>query len=370
MELYEKVYVKPAFLQSDHGGIPCQQCHGGNPGNEDWQTVHADVIRDPTYPDPTNACGECHAEIVAAAATSLHVTLNPMKATIARRAGHEDPETLGNIGSALEKHCLGCHASCGQCHVSRPEYARGGFLAAHRFLKTPAMDTTCASCHGGRIHGEYTGVNSDFAADVHYADEEMTCMDCHPSNEMHAAAAAAASRLDVPERPTCQTCHPDAAENGSNRSHATHRGKVACQVCHAQAAKSCFNCHVGTDNQGLPYYKCQATRSLFKIGLNPSPSDERPYAYVVLRHTPVTPHTFDAYESDGLVRFNALPTWKPSFPHNIRRITSQNKSCNNCHGNRALFLRTTDLETWEIQANADVMVPASRIPKKIETEKE
>lgn len=369
MELYEKVYVKPAYLQTDHGEIPCQDCHGGNPDDDDWQTVHEDVIRDPTYPDAAKVCGECHGEIAAAAASSLHVTLNPMKRTIAQRTGTDSPKARRLIGMAMEKHCLVCHASCGQCHVSRPDYADGGFLAAHRFVGKPPMDTTCASCHGGRVHGEFTGANSDYEADVHYADEEMTCMDCHASDEMHAAAGAAATRFDLPERPACQTCHRDALENESNRQHATHRGTVACQVCHTQAAKNCFGCHVGTDNQGLPYYKCKTTRIWFRIGLNPVRSDKNPYEYIVLRHPPVTPQTFDAYVKDGLSRFNDLPTWKPGFPHNVRRITRQNKACNNCHGNQALFLRASDLAPWEIEANSKVVVPVNRIPMEIEEEK-
>jgi len=366
LELYEKVYVKPAFLESDHGEIPCQQCHGGNPDNHDWRTVHTDIIRDPTFPDPAEACGDCHEEIVKAAATSLHFTLNPMKAAIEKRAGNENPEVLHALGMAMDRHCLVCHASCGQCHVSRPAYARGGFLAGHRFVETPPMDTTCASCHGGRVHGEYTGANSDYEADVHYEDEEMTCMDCHKSLEMHAAAPGMNSRLDLPERPKCKACHTDDGENGTNRSHAIHRGKIACQVCHAQAAKSCFRCHVGTDKKGLPYFKCKETRILLKIGLNPKPDRERPEAYLVVRHPPIAPQTFEAYVKDGLVHFNDLPTWKPGFPHNIRRITRQNRACNNCHGNRALFLGPSDLAAWEIEANSKVVVPEDRIPGKVE----
>ena len=369
MELYEKIYVKPAFLETDHGEIPCQNCHGGDPDDENWRTVHDDVIRDPTYPDPAEACGQCHEEIVAAAAASLHFTLKPMKAAIAQRTGTDNPATPKMIGEAMNRHCLICHASCGQCHVSRPEYARGGFLAAHRFVKTPSMDTTCASCHGGRIHGEFTGANNDDEADVHYADQDMTCTDCHSSDEMHAAAGSAATRRDLPQRPTCRACHPAAVENESNRQHATHRDKVACQVCHAQPAKSCFGCHVGTDSQGLPYYKCRETRLMFKIGLNPARCEKSPHEYILLRHPPVTPQTFDAYVTDGLGRFNELPTWKPGFPHNIRRITRQNKACNNCHGNRSLFLSPNDLAPWEIAANSRVVVPASRMPKEVEAVK-
>lgn len=149
-------------------------------------------------------------------------------------------------------------------------------------------------------------------------------------------------------------------------SHALHRDKLACQVCHAQSSKSCFSCHVGTDEKGLAYFKCLETRLVFKIGLNPAKSEKRPYDYVVVRHPPVAPQTFDAYVKNGLKHFDHLPTWKQSFPHNIKRFTRQNRKCNHCHGNAALFLGTTDLTTWEIKANAVVVVPSSRIPKRID----
>jgi thiosulfate/3-mercaptopyruvate sulfurtransferase len=371
LELYEKVYVKADFLETDHGAIACPDCHDGNPAADNWRAAHQDVVRDPTYPDPATTCGECHAEIVATAKTSLHYTLEPMKSAIHQRIGTENKAARNVIHGAMQRHCLGCHASCGQCHVSRPDYADGGFLAAHRFVNPPSMDTTCASCHGGRVYGEYTGAIDEDDADVHYADQEMTCMACHRSVEMHASAAAAVSRIDLPERPTCRSCHPDAvSKNSQNRSHITHRNTVACQVCHAQSSKSCFNCHVGTDEMGLPYFKCKETRMVFKIGLNPTKSEKRPYDFVVVRHPPVAPETFDAYVKGGLDHFDDLPTWKPSFPHNIKRLTRQNQTCNHCHGNASLFLGHGDLDEWEITANAGVVVPDNRIPKTINGESE
>jgi hypothetical protein len=109
---------------------------------------------------------------------------------------------------------------------------------------------------------------------------------------------------------------------------------------------------------------------VFKIGLNPAKSEKRPYDFVVVRHPPVAPQTFDAYVKNGFAHFDELPTWKPSFPHNIKRITRQNQKCNNCHGNESIFLNNADLATWEILANVGVVVPENRIPKRIEEGKE
>jgi hypothetical protein len=363
LELYEKIYVNPEFLDTEHGQIACAQCHGGNPDDGDWRTAHKDVVRDPTFPDPGETCGECHEAIVERAAASLHYTLDPIRRAVEIRAAGTDPKTLGKVRHARQRHCGTCHASCGQCHVSRPDYVKGGLLASHRFFKTPPMDTTCASCHGGRVHGEYTGAGDDMTADVHYEDEEMTCMDCHTADEMHAAATGVSSRFDLPQRPACRNCHETIGGKADGiRAHTAHGNRLACQVCHAQPAKNCFGCHVGTDQKGLPYFKCKETKMLFKIGLNPKKSKDRPYDYVALRHPPADPTLFDQYVRNGLTGFDAAPTWKLDAPHNILRKTPQNSACNNCHGNGDLFLREKDLAPWEVRANAAVVVPEDRMP--------
>ena len=360
MELYQKIYVKPAFLESEHGKIPCTKCHGGDAGNPDWQTAHDDVVRDPTFPDPSATCGECHEELAAAAPSGLHYSLRPMRAALERRSSgaHADRRDM-----AFERHCATCHASCGQCHVSRPDYVNGGFLAGHLFQERPPMDTTCASCHGGRVHGEYTGADDAYEADTHYIDQEMTCMHCHPSAEMHAAATEVETRFDLPELPGCPSCHESVrTENNGNRFHTVHGGRLACQVCHAQAGKSCFGCHVGTDDAGLPYFKCRESRMMLKIGRNPRPSEKHPAEYVMVRHAPVNPQLLDRYGKNLLDRFDVLPTWKMSAPHSIQRITERNRACNKCHGHAELFLTDADLEPWERSANAQVVVPEDRIP--------
>ena len=145
MEPYEKIYVAKAFLDSDHGQIACVDCHGGNPQDPNWQTAHRGLIKDPTFPDPEGACGECHPDISAAAPASLHYTIAPIGNAIARRMGPADQKVQAAMETARERHCSQCHASCGQCHVSRPNYVSGGFLAQHQFRKTPPMETWLSS---------------------------------------------------------------------------------------------------------------------------------------------------------------------------------------------------------------------------------
>ncbi len=366
LELYQKIYVDPGFLETNHGQIPCNNCHGGNPDDSNWLTAHDSMIKDPTTSKALAICGECHEEIAAKAVSSLHYTLAPFSRAIAARMGDVRKDARKLVDHAMDIHCNTCHASCGQCHVSRPDYVGGGFLAKHHFKRTPDMDTTCASCHGGRVYGEYTAANEDNEADVHFDDEEMTCMQCHKSPEMHACATDVTSRFELPERPRCLQCHEDVvAEKPKTQSHKIHGNKVACQVCHAQATKNCYSCHVGTDKKGLPYFKCRKTAFDLKIGLNPRKTKDRPYDWVVLRHPAADPKIFDHYVKNSLPDFNALPTWKLDTPHSIRRSTAQNKECNNCHGKKELFLTRDDVADGEVEANRSVIVPESKIPEPV-----
>lgn len=366
LELYQKIWVTSSFLDTDHGQIACTDCHGGNPKDPSWQTAHKDILKDPTFPEPNKACGECHEDIVSTAKNSLHYTLAPFERVIKARANKKDSKVLEKVFRAKDKHCSGCHASCGQCHVSRPDYAKGGLLNKHHFKKTPTMEITCAACHGGRVYGEFTGLKNKYAADVHYESEKMTCIGCHTAKEMHADASRVNNRFNIPERPNCRNCHEEVVSaEPKTKSHNIHRNRVACQVCHAQANKNCFSCHVGTDKNGLPYFKCKETKILFIIGLNPNKSEDKPYDYVVLRHPPADPGLFEFYIKNGLPDFDTLPTWKLATPHNIRRVTPQNRKCNNCHGNPSLFLNKDYMAEWELKANAGIIVPEARIPKAI-----
>jgi thiosulfate/3-mercaptopyruvate sulfurtransferase len=368
LELYEKLYVNPTFLDSDHGRIPCQACHGGDPADPDWQTAHRDVVRDPTYPDPEAVCGGCHEAISASAAGSLHYSLAPIFDTIEARAAIDQPQTMQVVQRAQSRHCGTCHASCGQCHVSRPDYVGGGFLSGHLFVR-PSMETGCAACHGGRVFGEYTGTNTGHAADVHFTKARMTCLKCHGADEMHADGSGAANRFQAPHRPSCRSCHEKALDHtGDNPFHAQLAEDLSCQVCHALAYKNCFRCHVGTDKKGLAYFKCKETRVAFKIGRNPKRSAERDQAFVVLRHAPATPTLFDAYVPDALTRFNRLPTWKPNAPHTIGRRTPRNQSCQACHGHTDFFLGPDGMAPWEREANAGVIVPPGSLPKPLKEE--
>lgn len=364
---HEKIFVNKSWLENDpiHGSMACQDCHGGDPADQNWRTAHKGVVRDPSYPAESNACAMCHPDTAATYATSLHYSLQPYKRAIELRMT-ESSDVRNKVEGAMDTHCLTCHSSCGQCHVARPQGVGGGLLAAHAFKKKPPMNQVCISCHGSRIEREYFGKNEGVPPDVHRT-KYFDCMKCHSGAEMHGDGTAYDHRYDVALAPRCVDCHEsiyaDTAENPVQ--HNIHRDALSCQVCHAAPYKNCYSCHVGKDIEGLAYFKTEPSEMGFKIGLNPLRSERRPERFVVVRHIPVDQGLFSYYVDGALGNFHSVPTWKMATPHTIQRRTPQNESCDNCHGNRELFLQESDVRRKYRQANRDVLVPDGLIPPKM-----
>jgi len=362
---HEKIFVDSDIVEDEnHGEIACHECHGGNPDDPNWKTAHKGVVRDPTYPDASTACGDCHDEITEHYPKSLHVSLRPYKLTTDTRA-NPNAVIRNKLGCAMNSHCYQCHSSCGQCHISRPNSVEGGFLNGHLFQKKPPMQAVCTACHGSRIQKEYFGEHEGAQPSVH-RQKYMKCEKCHTGEEMHGDGKEYATRYEVENGPKCADCHGQIYERDAENviSHRIHKGKASCHVCHAQPYNNCSSCHVGKDKKGIAFYKTKGSWFDFKIGLNPLKSDKRPEQFVTVRHNPVDRETFGFYVKDALSNFDVLPTWKLATPHNIRRKTPQNASCNACHGNASIFLQEKDVEKTERQANKGVIVPANLIPRK------
>jgi hypothetical protein len=355
LEAWEKVYVSNAdFIDSIHNQPNCIGCHGGMPDVEDRETAHVDVVRDPTLAG-TDLCASCHSDQTELAATSLHYTLNGYKTVLADRGmDFEDPVAQEAFGN----HCSSCHATCGECHVSRPRSADGGLIAGHEFKKIASITNTCLACHGGRVGPEYQGKNEGVQGDVHWFKGGMPCIACHPVADVHGDGTEYEHRFDGPASPNCLDCHPDVAGGADGvAQHAVHEDNVSCQVCHSAGPyKSCFNCHVGQDDQGLSYFKTDPSQMTFKIGRNPLQSEDRPWEYVLVRHAPTTRDMFAFYGDNLLPDFDNVPTWKYAAVHNIQRVTPQNQECNNCHGQEELFLLEADVDPDELEANRSVIV--------------
>ncbi len=354
MAAWEKVYLdQDAFFETMHGRYGCIACHGGTGDTLLKATAHSGMIREPSA---AGVCNACHAEEVANDGSSLHTNLAGYRTVLLSRSS---PEKTAQIETMMDNHCEPCHtATCGQCHVSRPARLGGGLVAGHLFENRPAINLTCAGCHGSRIETEYKGHNSAVPGDVHWTQAQMTCSACHQAAEFHGMVAEYVHRYDGPPLPSCEAggCHPGVSEDDGIAEHDdTHLNALSCQACHSTTYKNCYGCHVGVED-GAAYYDVEEPQLAFKIGRNPIQGRYRPWKYVPVRHVPITVDSFAYYGEDLLPNFDTVPTWKYTTPHNIQRITPQTQSCNACHGNAEFFLTADDVAPGELDANRRVIV--------------
>lgn len=374
MAPWEKVLVdNETYPGTVHGQIACQDCHGGTQ-SPDKATAHEGLIHNPSS-EPENTCGECHPNIVATNEFSLHANLIGFQTTLEKRSTPANHDTIAQVFNNNYYH----EATCGDCHVSRPEPAGSGLIDGHNFHATPSMTANCTACHDNIVGQEYLGQHEGVAEDVHFSQGNMTCLDCHNGSELHGQPANCQNCHEGPETasvapadhmyasvqsPRCETCHINVAIGRDDIfMHQQHGGDLACQVCHSVDYTSCDGCHIANDEAtGEPFYTLDSSYPSFKIGLNPLKSYDRPYEYVVLRHIPVAKDSFTFYGDNLLSNFSSLPTWTYATPHNIQRQTPQAESCTSCHNHSELFLTIDDLAPGEIEANLSVIVESAPPP--------
>jgi thiosulfate/3-mercaptopyruvate sulfurtransferase len=332
-------------------------CHGGNGNEERFEFAHVGVNTSPSA-DVNGICAQCHQEATETYGKSLHYTVRGFANSLIEFSG--DPNALDNphegLGEVFNLNCMNCHATCGECHVSRPSGYAGGLIDKHKFFNSPPMDQTCFGCHGARNAGEFMGTVG-FSQDVHY-EAGMTCVDCHDVNNFHGTGEEYASMWDKPVLPSCLDCHEEVASGSAKTPmHNIHGDTLSCQVCHAQANQNCFECHADISDDRTSLASHSEMRVLFRIGLNPEPTEERPYKYVALRHIPTTADSF-VEAGDGLLpNYDNITNWKYSPTHNIQKSTFQNESCDSCHGNPRIFLNENDLRETDSEANKRLIAP-------------
>ena len=358
LEAWEKVFLgDEGFLATYHARLGCIACHGGN-DSDDMDTAHDGLVVDP---DPEQTCALCHADISHAQVDSLH---NDLEGYLTALADRSDEAHWPQLMEAYNTHCTSCHATCGQCHVSRPVSADSGLLANHDFKEIPPMNLTCTGCHGSRVNDEFKGRNETadgerIPADVHFNPGGMPCFACHTANEMHGLNGDFNHRYDGPATPSCSDsgCHDDVAPGDGIEQHdEIHLQRLSCQVCHSVEYKNCYNCHVERAEDGTPFFRTDDSQMMFRIGRNPIQSAERPWEFVLLRHVPVARDTFSFYGDDLLPNFDNRPTWTYATPHNTQRVTPQNSSCEACHDNAEIFLTPDDVDPDELDANRSVII--------------
>ncbi|MBD3220739.1 hypothetical protein GF314_05815 [bacterium] len=442
LEAWEKVIITGSngdrFLESVHGpnfegdnGTPhvltCQHCHGGAADFtfETMDEAHAGMHADPSAPGQSgctnchdesfarSACDQCHEEAVTNTANSLHTTQRGYVLAIEARSG-SDFDAENSPGFAAR--CAGCHTTCGQCHISRPNSVGGGFprigsYYSHRFRESPDMNEQCTACHGSRIGHDYKGEGEGNVPSVHRTGG-MKCEDCHTKEEIHGDGTEYTHRYEVANMPRCEDCHqPAVSTDGScstchpsgfppdnpaevpsdliNHAHhvdgaasdCTHchggtapttvPANMQCQVCHSQPYKNCTNCHNMTE--GHEGYDIEPSVLQLKIARNPSEFREE-YDVSLVRHIPVSPETF-ANWGLSLPEYTSEPTWVYTSPHNVIASTPQTtvpdgQSCAaSCHGSPdgpdGFLLRETDLYEADgttplpdYDANIDYVIPS------------
>jgi len=380
------------------GDIPhklnCQACHAGAADNsfETMDEAHLGMISDPsgsgeigcnvsgchdgeTLDSFASACAGCHSSHQDNWANSLHANLQGEVKAVEDRAAI-DLDAAG-YRDAFNNQCAECHATCGQCHVSRPHSAGGGFVhlaeatvsRSHLFsspTSVDAMKEQCTACHGTRVATDYLGEGSDIPAehsqDIHWVRRSFTCTACHDDGELHGDGTVVDHRYEVAAMPRCEECHGAGVDDGwDNAFHAKHvdgdagDSKLQCQVCHAQPYRNCTNCHdPGTGTEYGEFFSLKIARN------DPAAfpyRQDKGYDYVVVRHVPISQETYAHWGLVDLPDFTSKPTWLYASPHSIKLNTDQAATCGGCHGSD-YYLQDSDLTTPEEQAaNANLVIP-------------
>jgi|FLOH01.1.fsa_nt_gi hypothetical protein len=342
-------------IDSIHARIACSGCHGGaSPVDaaddaSTFRLAHEGLRRDPSA-DPEQSCGGalCHESIVQKHQTSMHSNLWGQKAQVALRAGYETfEECPSEIKDGFTKDCASCHATCGQCHVSLPNAAKGGFInqnpgMSHKFIKTPDEANVCTACHRSRIGDEWNAnqerVPGNFP-DLHN-NAGMTCLDCH-IEDLHGEGGEEAtytSRSQVQSIPKCtEFCHVN--DRDDNLYHAQHwpngdktdGADLSCFVCHSQEYTNCNTCHAGSwqDEYAANNTGDYRVYPQFKIGMNPHYKEaNHPHTdsrFITVRHVPASRDMFsnEPWGIAELSAFDSLETWKYSSSHSLQRWTDR-----------------------------------------------
>lgn len=414
--------------------LTCQHCHGGAPDNtfDTMEEAHDGMYADPSAPGQSgctachdesftrSACDQCHEEAVTNTANSLHSTLGGYHTALDDRCGCDFSEQ--GMDTQFDQRCAGCHTTCGQCHISRPNSVGGGFpkigsYYSHRFRATPDMNEQCTACHGTRVGSDYKGELEGNVPSVHRT-AGMKCEACHTKEEIHGDGNEYEHRYEVANMPRCEDCHTSdvqvASQSGSactdchvdpgdistgfvyaaaDVHHAHHSDtsgatcsdchsahgvpgdqtdlpNMQCQACHSQPYNNCTNCH----NMTAEGYDVESRTVQLKMARNPSPYRAE-YDVALVRHTPIDPESF-ANWGLSLPEYDSKPTWQYTSPHNVIRSTPQTAAVDgegcmySCHqsadGPDGFLLREADLyeedgttRLVDYDANIGIVIPES-----------
>lgn len=366
IEPYDRVYLGGdgyvIFRNSIHGALSCTKCHNGVDGTDEKDVAHSGNFRNKPSLHSDETCVECHPMITLRANNSLHEQGLGQKHMVASRFGANSFDELPEmLKEGYNQNCATCHGTCGDCHVNRPHAGGGGLYQGHNFIKSPNMQDHCTTCHVSRGGHAYYGVAVGTVPDAHLTKAGFTCMNCHSKNEIHGDDNTYNQRYQMELLPSCSDCHSGLAN--SNNYHSVHLNSFNCNACHSQDYNNCGSCHIG--GEGARIHSHQK----FKIALNPIP-ESKPYEFATVRQSLMAPDSWKEYGVDNLANFDSAPTYKYTTPHNIIKWTSrtqveEGKPCYDaCHiieengefRNKELYLFSSDLEEWELNATRSIVV--------------
>ena len=338
-EPYDRVVLQGEgyddFKNSVHGKLGCVSCHNGvedAAGDTDTDiknNAHSgDFLAAPSLLSDQK-CASCHPDVVARAKNSTHEQGWGQKSMVTLRYKNETGmDAFASLPDDLKHgykgNCQTCHATCAECHITRPTAGGGGLSNGHKFGK-PDMRKNCTTCHVSRGGHAYFGEGIGTVPDVHLTNAGFTCMDCHSVNEIHGDGNYYDQRYKNQLLPECQDCHGDIAN--SNTYHSVHMDSFNCQTCHSQDYNNCGSCHIPSATEDA-LHKVNggvgariAAHLKFKIGMNPL--EHKPYKMATLRQSLSAPDSWDQNGVANLDNFDVRPSYKYTTPHNIIRWTQR-----------------------------------------------
>jgi predicted CXXCH cytochrome family protein len=238
-------------------GLGCQDCHGGNPGQEDVELAKDKTFKGvPSRVKIPEFCGSCHADAGYMRRFSPNLRVDQLALYWTSRHG-----LLLKKGDSNVAVCTDCHGVHGIQSASFPK--------AQTFPWN--IPQTCGRCHSSAERMKAYGLPQDqveeYRQSVHaqalFEKKDLSapvCNDCHGN---HGAAPPEVTSIAF----ICRQCHPSAGDLFSKSPHRAafdELGISECEVCHGNhqilrpsdemlaggAADVCTQCH---DADTKPY---------------------------------------------------------------------------------------------------------------------
>jgi len=189
-------------------------------------------------------------------------------------------------------------ASCADCHPSGAEFMN-------------VSETQCLSCHS-RQKAEQTLFPG---LDVHKsAASPLACWDCHGTEDMHGDGTQYNSMFEPGAiRADCENCHTASSMPADHKGYDPHGGKLHCTACHAESVIACYNCHFESQVESAKKRAKQQIKD-FVLLVNRE-KDGKVYSA-----------TFQSLTYQG-------NTWTSFAPYTAHNITSEGRTCVDCHNN-------------------------------------